>query len=402
MSFAPLPADSGYDIDQLNRELDRAKTAAFLGSSGAFLGPLMCGMDFIWTLDVETAATDGIHVWWNPKDFRELSEELRKSTVMHELWHPANLHFVRQGDRDPQLWNIAADIDINNNLRADGYAVEKPYFIWDDRFIGWAVEDIYDKLKEEDQCAPPGPGGQNPGDPSKSGTGSPGSANKGGTNGKDMVPAMSIQDTQRAINNVVQAAHTAIASGNPGAVPGHIQLVINKFLKPIVPWEIILDRFFEDRCNDDYSYSRPNRRFADIYMPSLQSDERLTHIIFYEDVSGSISDEDCRRFNSEVKHIKEKYNPEKLTLVQFDTMIQSEKTILEDDRFDEVVIVGRGGTCLREVREHMMLHKPTAAVVFSDLEVTPMEPGPTCPILWVAVDNKNATVPFGQLIHIKG
>jgi predicted metal-dependent peptidase len=217
-----------------------------------------------------------------------------------------------------------------------------------------------------------------------------------------MVPAMSIQDTQRAINNVVQAAHTAIASGNPGAVPGHIQLIISKFLKPIVPWEILLDRFFDERCNDDYSYSRPNRRFADIYMPSLQSDERLTHIIFYEDVSGSISDEDCQRFNSEVKHIKEKYNPEKLTLVQFDTKIQSEKTILEDDRFDEVVIVGRSGTSLRDVREHMMLHKPTAAVVFSDLVVTPMEPGPTCPILWVAIANKNATIPFGQLIHIKG
>lgn len=398
MSFRPLGNDEGYDMPELNRALDIAKTKAFLGNNGAFLGPLMCGMEFIWTKDVETAATDGIHVWWNPDDFLSLTEDLRTSTVLHELWHPANLHFIRQGDRNPQTWNIACDIDINNNLKADGYKVEKPWFIWDEKYKGWAVEDIYDDI---DKCSPNGGGGQQ-GDPNQNGQGNPNAPGmpKGGANGNDMAPAMSIEDKQRAVNNVIQAAHMAVASGNPGAVPGSVVEHINKFLDPVVPWEVLLDRFLEDRCSDDYSWSRPNRRYGDMYMPSLMSDDRLAHLIFYQDVSGSISPQELIRFNSEVRHIKDKYNPDKLTLVQFDTKIQTEVTYEENDAFDEVVIVGRGGTCLKEVRQHMMDNNPNCAVVFSDMLVAPMEPGPKCPILWIAVSNKNAQVPFGQLIHI--
>ena len=390
--FTPLNEDGSYDMTELNRELDRVKTAAFLGKNAAFLGPLMCGMEFIWSEEVETAATDGLHIWWSPKDFLALNHDLRVSTLLHELWHPASLHFVRQGDRDPQDWNIATDTVINNDLLADGYKLQSPEFIWDEQYKGWAVEDIYDKIHEENLCAPRGPG-------SAEGSGS-GEPNKGGTNGKDMIGGLTPAQTQQAINNVVQAVHAAHAAGQPGAVPGHIQQTIKDFLTPIVPWEVLFDRFFEEKCNDDYTYRRPNRRYPDMYMPSLESDDRLCHVIFYEDVSGSISNAECLRFNSEVAFIKERYNPEKLTLVQFDTKIQSEVTLEEDDRFDEVVIVGRGGTCLKEVRKHILDNEPTVAVIFSDLWVQPMEPGPKCPILWVAVNNKQASVPFGQLIHI--
>jgi len=155
-------AEAGYDLEELNYQLDRVKTEAFLNSNSAFLGPLMCGMDFVWTLDIPTAATDGATIWWSPKDFMELTPALRKSTLLHELWHPGNLHLLRRGERDPKIWNIAADIDINNGLKKDGYTIEKPYFIWDKQYEGWAVEDIYDALQK--QCAPWGAGGAQ-GDP---------------------------------------------------------------------------------------------------------------------------------------------------------------------------------------------------------------------------------------------
>ena len=395
MSYAPLTNLDGYDVTELNRALDIAKTKAFLGDNGAFLGPLMCGMEFIWTKDVETAATDGIHIWWNPDDFLSLDEDLRASTVLHELWHPANLHFIRQGDRHPQTWNIACDIDINNNLKADRYKVEKPWFIWDEQYRGWAVEDIYDAI---DKCSPNG-GGGNQGDP-QSGSGAPGDMPKGGTNGNDMAPAMSIEDTQRAVNNVIQAAHMAIASGNPGAVPGSVVEHINKFLDPVVPWDVLLDRFLEDRCNDDYSYARPNRRYPGMYLPCLMSDERLTHLAFYWDISGSTTGPVTDRMNSEVKAIKDKYNPEKMTIIMFDTKIQKIVELTEDDPFDGIDIEGRGGTCFKEVRKHIMDTNPTCAIVFSDMWVTPMEPGPQCPILWIGINNRGAKVPFGQIIYI--
>src|SRR5690606_36181796 len=103
-----------------------------------------------------------------------------------------------------------------------------------------------------------------------------------------------------------------------------------------------------------------DRRYFDVYLPGEVEDEgRLEHLIYYLDVSGSVTDAQAMRFNSEVKYIKDTFNPKKLTLAQFDTRITWERTFLEDDPFDEIVIIGRGGTHLEPVRQHMIKHRPT-------------------------------------------
>lgn len=383
MSFAPLSSDSPYDIAELNRELDRHKTAAFLDDNSAFLGSIMAGLDFVWTEDVETAATDGLTMWWNPKDFLALTPGMRKSTVLHEVWHPAGMHMVRQGDRDPQLWNIACDIEINNQLKKDGYEIQAPEFIWNMNYDGWAVEDIYDDIKSKSNGAAPSP-----------------QSKPGGTKGGDLIPVPSPEDQQKIINNVVQAAYTAQAMGKPGSVPGHIQKLINEFLKPVLPWHILFARWFQEKHNSDYTYSKRNRRYPDIYMPSMQNEDRLAHVVFFGDASCSVTDPEFQRYVSEIKYVKEEYNPEKLTFVQFDTRITSEHTYLEDEPFTQIKLTGRGGTCLKPVREYILEHKPDLVVIMSDLLVAPMEPVP-CPVLWIAVNNPRAAVNFGKLIHVK-
>lgn len=140
-----------------------------------------------------------------------------------------------------------------------------------------------------------------------------------------------------------------------------------------------------------------------MYLPSLQSDEqRLTCLHYYFDVSGSVSGEMIRRFNSEVKHIKDTFNPEKLVLVMFDTKIHEVYEISENDVFDRIKVTGRGGTCLQCVHNHIEETKPTAAIIFTDLECLPMQPLKVpVPIIWTVADNPHAKVPFGQIIHIK-
>lgn len=41
--------------------------------------------------------------------------------LLHETLHPTLDHFGRQGDRDPKTWNIAADVVINEMVRALGF-----------------------------------------------------------------------------------------------------------------------------------------------------------------------------------------------------------------------------------------------------------------------------------------
>ena len=186
-------------------------------------------------------------------------------------------------------------------------------------------------------------------------------------------------------------------------MPGDVEAVLTQFLAPVVPWEQYLHRFMQELTEGGFTWKRPNRRFQSIYMPSRFEDEgALDHLIYYEDTSGSINDKDSIRFNSEFKYVKETYKPKKMTLVQFDTIIQHEQTYTEDDPFDQVVIHGRGGTDLACVREHMMKHRPTCAVVFTDMGCAPMEPmGFEIPIIWVCISNKQAKVPFGQIVHIR-
>jgi predicted metal-dependent peptidase len=379
-----------YDFAFMQRELDRAKSALFMARDAAFFGPLMCTLDFVWATGLQTAATDGSTFWWDPKDFMRCDIEERKSTIMHELWHVARLHALRRGSRCPDVWNIACDIKINRDLIAQGYQkIEAPYWVHRPDITEDLEEEIYELLNKQGGGGGNQPQGQLPGQAPGAGACSHGQI------------SLTPQDKQKMINATVKAIQSAKMSNQAGAIPGDVELTVSKFLAPKIPWEAVLYNFFNDMTNEDYSWSRPNRRYEEMYLPHRKGEGRLEHLIYYLDVSGSVSDEEVVRFNSEVKFIKDTFNPIKLTLVQFDTRITSEKVFHEDDPFEEIVVVGRGGTSFVPVREHIMKEHPTAAIIFSDFHVTPMEPGPTCPIIWVAVDNTDAKVNFGKLIHIK-
>lgn len=399
--------NSDLDYDLLDKEMDRVKTKVFLGKNAAFLGSLMCSLNFSWTSDIKTACTNGHNLWWNPYWFLQLPQETRLTVLLHELWHVAFMHMVRRGDRDPKLWNYACDIAINNMLKKQGFRFTGTSPWLDESYGEQPAEEIYDHLKLIQDFSPQQPlWGHEDID--------------GEADEKDILaPTASPADDPEEedgpvhegaiwpiINQVVQATQAALVAGEQaGDDAGNIQTILKRFLQPKLPWETLLFNFFNDMSDQDYSWSRPNRRYNDVYLPSLvETDNGLEHLIYYLDVSGSVSDGEVLRFNSEVKYIKETFKPQKLTLVLFDTIIQREYVFLEEDPFEEVVIVGRGGTSLVPVRDHMIQHQPTAAVIFSDLFCSQMEPlpkGMDVKTIWVAVNNRGAEVKFGKLVHIR-
>lgn len=381
------------DYRQLARLMDRTKTQVFLNTNGAFLAPLMCSLDFRWNETEPTAYTDGKEIGWNPYFFLHLDEKTRVSVLLHELWHVALLHMVRRGERDPEDWNIAADIVINNMLDDEGCVFNNCNPWIDHSFDGQTTEEVYDAIHQ-----------QKPSMCSKPQFSNPGTGQAGDSDVREPAGGASEQAAvqHQVVAKVVSAAH---ASKMAGKLPGEVETTLNKFLAPKLPWKTILAQFFNELCNQDYSWSRPNRRYRDMYLPSLIDDnEGLEHLIYYLDVSGSITDEDIIRFHSEFKYVKDTFAPEKMTMVQFDTVIQKEEVFLKDDPFEETHVIGRGGTSLVCVREHIIEHEPTAVVIFSDLYCSPMEPLPSnlnIPIIWICVNHAGATVPTGTLIHIK-
>ena len=388
----------------LDRMLDQTKGRLFFGRKKAtgFLGSLLCDHRFVWDESCPTAWCNGDTIGWNPRFFLWLTPEERVFVLAHELWHTGFDHMGRLGkERCPDRWNKAADYVINNMLEDHGfYAGPKlrdiVQILFDRQFDGMTTEQVYDLLPD------------NPGMPMPllDPNGSAGNQDPGQPMHGDLRPIPegdapgSQTGLEKVLAKIVKAVQAAHMSKEAGDLPGEIELIVDRFLNPILPWEVLLMRFFTELSNDDFSWKRPSRRYDDEYLPSLMGENGLEHLIYYLDVSGSVSDADVLRFNSEVKYIHETLQPKRLTLVTFDTKIQDEYEFTDDMPFEKIVVHGRGGTDLDPVRRHIEKHKPTAAVVFSDLYVHPMEQNPGIPMLWVCVGNKKARVHFGQLIHI--
>jgi predicted metal-dependent peptidase len=381
------PAEtSKFDMQHLNRELDRCKSAVFLGKTAAFLGSIMCSLNFVWTQEIPTAETNGIDLWWNPTWFLGMTPDNRKAVLMHELWHVARLHMLRLGDRCPDVWNYACDYVINNDLKDEGYVFDGIGGLFDPQYVGMAEEDVYDLLQKN--------GGGGP---------FPGAFN--GKGGHDIIP-LKPEEKHQVINKVVTAVHQAKLAG-AGNVPGAIESILDHFLAPVIPWQTVLNRFFTQLLDENYTWARPNRRYlggTDMYLPSRFTDDgRLENLRYYLDVSGSISDADVVRFNSELKFVKETFNPEKLSMVQFDTRIQKIDVFGPDDTFDKLVVVGRGGTSLECVRRDMLEEQPTAAIIFTDMQCKAMLPlDLDIPVIWIVTGTGGHKPAFGEVINIRG
>lgn len=383
--------------------ISKASIRLFQTNNSAFLAPLLCNLELQVTDEVPTAATNGKQIIINENFFRELNEEERVILLLHETWHVAKLHMLRRENRDMELWNIACDIRINNDLYDEFSGSSKinwNFFIRNkdlDLNKILSEEEIYDILLKEkfkDQSKD----NQNP---SNSNNDSSESNETKKVTGDLQEPNESngIQSSE-IINKVVNAAQTAKITEGAGSVPGTVQEILDEFLNPVVPWNVLLNKFLTELSEKDYSWKRPNRRFEDIYLPSLESSENgLEHLVFFLDTSGSISDEDVKRFNSEVKYIHDTYKPKKLTVIQFDYSIQNIKDYAEEDVYEKVEVVGRGGTSLREVEEYIRKHKPTCSVIFSDMYCNPMNKVDT-PVIFIVSGNSDWTSPFGKVIHI--
>jgi predicted metal-dependent peptidase len=378
--------------------LDKSKGQLFFQKGSAFLGALLCRMSFKWDPEIQTAQTNGETLIWNPDFFMSLDEQTRVTVLAHELWHVAFLHPVRGMHLDGETYNIAADHVINLLLKEHGYYMGGFPYVMDSKYSGWSTENIYDDLEKQQKAAgsPPKPcnGGEGGLDGDIIYIGSKGSGDE------DKGSAMTSQQVSNMISKVVGATTAAKMSKEAGLMPGEITLVLENFLNPQLPWEDILFNFFNDMVEMERSYARPNRRYTDPILPGESALTGLEHLIYYLDISGSVTDRDILRFNSEVAFIHSELRPQRLTLVTFDTQIQDVYEFEQDDTFEKIVVTGRGGTDLHEVYKHAALHKPNAMIIFTDLYVSIPPQPPACPLVWICLDNARAEVPYGKLIHM--
>jgi predicted metal-dependent peptidase len=197
---------------------------------------------------------------------------------------------------------------------------------------------------------------------------------------------------------VIQAQEVA---RQRGTLPGGIARIVEQIRSPQVNWRDVLREFIAQHARNDYTWSRPNRRFihAGLYLPGLRSEE-LGLVVLAVDTSGSIGAEELNRFAAEAQGILDAYDCT-LIVVYHDSRVQRVDTWRVSDGPLTLHPVGGGGTDHRPVFEHIQREglEPTCLICLTDLESSFPSSLPAYPVLW-AVIGANRQPPFGTVVTL--
>jgi predicted metal-dependent peptidase len=156
--------------------IQKARTALLLDHP--FFGSLLFRLGGLASNSIQTMATDGVSLFYNPAFVDTLNAAELAGVLAHEVMHPALQHHTRRGDRDRKRWNMACDYVINPLLLDAGLALPKDVLI-EHRFLGMSAERIYNLIEEQqgrdgsdseeenrDYSSSDKEGGKQPGNPS--------------------------------------------------------------------------------------------------------------------------------------------------------------------------------------------------------------------------------------------
>lgn len=323
----------------------------------------------------QTAATDGLAIFYNTDFFQALSRKQRPTLIAHEAMHAALEHMELAKahgvtKEQHQRFNRAADYVINDFLVLAGF---EPLDNWchDVKYRGMNTVQIFREL-QDDPSSEGGGGGQGvPMDDIRA----PGMSE----------PGLSPSEVKQAVKaNITSAAVAAQMKGGQaaGSIPADVQVFLDGLLKPKLPMAAHLRKFFTALDKSNYSWQKLNRRFYPQLMPGLQG-KKLGHIAFAFDMSSSVSDADIKRYVTELMAVVRNLKPERISLVQFTCEIKSVHRIKTLRELANIELRGRGGTCIEPLMEWAKINKPTALCVFTDGEYSHPSFNPGCPVMWM-------------------
>lgn len=325
-----------------------------------FFGALALFSESVITDSVETAATDGRRLFFNPGFMGRHPVPEQLGIVVHELLHAALRHVERRETADPHLWNLAADIVVNGMIRR-AHALDLPESaIMDRELEEFPVKEVYEVLLNRsglprtirflgsDLLEPAGDG------------------------------AAGLREHWNAA--LSQAAIVARMGGH-GSLPGGIELAIAAVTDPPLDWRTLLWRYLIRTPVDFTSY---DRRFLgdEMYLDAL--DGESVRVAVCVDTSGSIGPKNLGRFFNEVRAILGAYPSIIVDLFACDTALHGPWRL---DAADSAVppITGGGGTSFIPFFEAIEKSSPApdVAVYLTDGYGDFPKSAPQFPVLWV-------------------
>tara|TARA_Y100001951_G_scaffold103518_1_gene112527 strand:+ start:1715 stop:2860 length:1146 start_codon:yes stop_codon:yes gene_type:complete len=374
-----------------NLKVAQAKTQLMLRHP--FFGSCAAGLNFVETDKVPTMATDGRSILWNRAFVDSLDKDHVMGVIAHEVLHVVFKHMLRMGKRVHKKWNVCTDIAINDILIDSGFSIpEQGLFStskpeWN-KFKGWAAEKIYAEMPDDDV----------PEDGPAWGEVIP----MQGEDGSEMSEAETQQVEAEMDIKVIMAADAAKSRGN---LPAAIDQLVQVMRRSQVDWRDVLHRFIGGDQPDDYTWRRPQKNAwfnQGIYLPSV---DRMGagDIIILGDSSASVTDDEWSHFLGEINAISDEHKPNSVTVITFDTKVQTVKRYEQGEVIEKVGLSGRGGTRVTPAFNYVDEHQLPCdnMVVLTDLEITDFPDKPDYPVLWVSTDIGSDKAPWGEVAILK-
>jgi predicted metal-dependent peptidase len=351
------------DFKEVNKRISKSKFG-IIRDGGTFLAFIMLNLKHELSFEIDTAATDGTKILYNPNFLATISDQELTGLIAHELWHVAFEHMLRKGNRDHRVWNMAGDYVINNFITSKGFVIPKGGLL-DKKYSGKSTEEVYNELIE-DNSLPDNP-----------------LANdliikEGSSDSKS-----NTEVSNKVKDILVKARNAAIMAKEHGSIPGEINRSIEDLINPKLDWKELLNRFINSYAKSDFSWKKPNRRFMpDYYMPSIYS-ESISSITIAIDTSGSINDEQIKDFLSELMSIIGTFTVEKIIVIDCDASIQDIHEITSVDDVLDITFKGGGGTNFNPVFKYCEENEPNILIYFTDLYAPSIKVDPQYPVIWV-------------------
>ena len=366
----------------------------------SFFGSLMLFAQIETTKKLPTAATDGRKIFFNEEFLNSISSKEQNALMLHEVLHMALLHVTRRQNRDPHIWNIAADIVVNDLIERNTSFPLPQGAITDNRFQDASVEYIYEALLKskkkyklvindilQSQALE-----NSDEEPKSSGLMSQEEADEIESFWRDKMEILKISSEHNLRNG-------------KGSLPAGIEQEILTILEPEVDWRHALWKYVGKTPAD---FDDLDRRFIykGLYLESLLTEAVEVSVCI--DTSGSVSDELLMQFTGELKGILRSYPNVKCSLFFADTDLAGPYEI---DRIEQMPkAIGRGGTSFvpffdylkKHGEENNLLGNNKLSIYFTDGFGDFPQQEPDNPTMWLVCKDGLETngFPFGEVVRI--
>ena len=384
MSLDSLTAKQTTLQNEANAVITKCVTGIVLDDP--FYGYLLLRLQRGPSFSVESMATDGVRLVYNPAFVTSIPIQKIKGVIKHEIMHVALLHNLRIGSREHLKWNIACDRVINCMLTANG--VDLPEGVdFEPTDKDYSAEHIYNLLPES---------------PEETGT------EKGWNFGEVLEhPELTEGDLPRIEEEQkLEIINAYNAAKMQGKIPAGLERVIEKIRHSKMPWKTILAKFFKSLTKEDEDWSKPHRRWLahNVYLPSRNT-ESLDTVVIANDTSGSVTKAELEMFYGCINAILRFAKPNKIIVICCDSKIPEggvQVYRVSDLPLtpEKLIIKGGGGTDFSPPFEWVSENKikPDIFLYLTDMECRFPEKAPKYPVIWCATSQRKA--PWGKTLEI--